>query len=420
MSSPFATPPHPVTSGVLSPFKVSIPDSELQKLQTLLTLLPIAAPNYPNDASHAGRFGVTRDWLAGAVSHWANPATFSWRAHEAEINSVPHFKLDIADDLDATGSGKAYTVHFAALFSANRDAQPVLLMHGWPGSFTEFLPILLKVRAQHARDPAALPFHLIVPSLNGFGFSSAPPPDVDFGPVAQARVMARAMAALGFARRADGTGGYAVQGGDVGSLVGAAMAAMYDDVTAVHLNMLMMPEPPAGLDLAAVKYSDAELAAMQSGKDFFATGSDYARLHGNKPSTAGLAIGSSPVALLAWIGEKMLAWSDPQTAPSLDEILRNISIYWFTGCYPTSIWFYRNMVDPSRTVKTATWSAIKGKPLGFSSFKREISFPPKAWLDASGVVTWTRHHDKGGHFAALEQPDALWNDVVDFLKESKL
>ncbi|OJD32326.1 epoxide hydrolase [Diplodia corticola] len=417
MTSPFATPPHPVTGAALSPFRVDVPDAEIQKLRTLLELCPIAAPNYPNSAQHGGRFGVTRDWLASAVSHWASPSSFDWRGHEAKINSIPHFKLSLVDDYDASGTGAAYTVHFAALFSPNPDAVPILLMHGWPGSFTEFLPILLALRDQYKDDPAALPYHLVVPSLIGFGFSTGPPLDADFGLVDQARIMAKLMAALGFGKRTGG-GGYVVQGGDVGAIVSTAMAALYDDVRAAHLNLLMLREPPEGLDPAAVSYSAQELEKMQSAKQFVTTGMDYANLHGNKPSTVGLAIGSSPVALLAWIGEKMLAWSDPATAPSLDEILLNISIYWFTGCYPTSIWFYRNLVDRSRIAPEVTWKGIKGKPLGFSSFAKEIGPPPKSWVDATRVVSWYREHEQGGHFAALEQPHVLWNDVVHFIDES--
>ncbi|KAF4541597.1 Epoxide hydrolase [Lasiodiplodia theobromae] len=422
MTSPFATPPHPVTGGKLSPFTVSVPDAEIQKLKTLLELLPIAAPNHANAAQHAGRFGVTRDWLASAVAHWADPTAFDWRAHEATINSVPHFKLDVADDYDASGSGKPYTIHFAALFSANPDALPILLMHGWPGSFAEFLPILLALQERYKDDPAALPYHLVVPSLTGFGFSSPPPVDVDMTTEDQARIMAKLMATLGFGKKGGaggtGAGGYLVQGGDVGSIVGTAMAALYDDVRGAHLNMIMLREPPPGVDAAAIKYSERELEKMEDGKRFLETGSDYARIHGNKPSTVGLAVGSSPVALLAWIGEKMLAWSDPATQPSLDDILRNISIYWFSGCYPTSIWFYRNFVDRSRISEKITWKGIKGKPVGFSSFRREISLPPKAWLDATGVVSWYREHEQGGHFAALERPQVLWKDVEDFIRES--
>lgn len=300
-------------------------------------------------------------------------------------------------------------MHFAALFSPRRDAVPLLLLHGWPGSFVEFLPILTKVQAQYADAPGDLPFHVVVPSLTGYGFSDPPPRDRDFSHVDQARVMARAMAALGFER-------YVVQGGDVGSAVATAMAARYAEAAALHLNMAMLGAPPKGLDPAKVEYSERELESMERAKKFWASESDYAKLHGHKPSTVGLAVGSSPIALLAWIGEKMLAWSDPASQPSLDQIVTNISIYWFTGCYPTSIWFYRNIVDRSRA--SGTIEEVKGKPVGFSMFPKEISTPPKAWRDAVGNFTWTRQHEKGGHFAALEQPDVLWKDIVDFVNES--
>ncbi|KAK7700198.1 hypothetical protein SLS57_012175 [Botryosphaeria dothidea] len=405
MSNIFATPPHPVTKGILSPFQISVPDEEVQHFKTLLNLCPIAAPNYANNASHRGTFGVTRDWLVNAKTYWESQ--FSWREHETILNSIPQFKIQVKDDHTPDGDGSRYSIHFAALFSQKTDAVPIIMMHGWPGSFIEFLPILLKVLDQYADKPSELPFHIIVPSLSGFGFSSPPSETKDFSPIDQARVLVKMMTALGFDR-------FVAQGGDLGSFVATAMAVQHPEVAALHLNLVAMLTQPTGLKDPS--YTQAELDALQRAKSFLATEADFATLQGHKPSTAGLAVGSSPIALLAWIGEKMVAWSDPATRPSLDHILLNISLYWFTRSYPTSLWYYRNFVDPSRGDRV-TIEDVRDKLLGFSLFAKELAYPPKAWRDACGNFTWFREHGKGGHFAAFEQPDELWQDVVDFVNE---
>lgn len=159
----------------------------------------------------------------------------------------------------------------------------------------EFLPILQIVQKQYASRPAELPFHLIVPSLVGFGFSSPPPMEHGFSYQDNARVLHKMMAVLGFAKQ-----GYAVQGGDLGSIVAISMAAQFKEVKAVHVNLLLMAEPPASLNVEEAKYSDVELETMRITQSRFKTGLDYLRMQGNRPSTIGMVVASSPIALLAW------------------------------------------------------------------------------------------------------------------------
>ncbi|KAH7020679.1 epoxide hydrolase 1 [Macrophomina phaseolina] len=233
MSPPlFAKPPHPVSAdGALSQFNVSISDDQIQNLKTLLKLVPIAAPNYENSQDDR-RFGSPRQWLVDSVDYWQNK--FDWRKQEAEINTVPHFKYDVKDD-----DGHTYTIHFAALFSEKKDAVPLLLPHGWPGSFIEYLPILLTQREKYASAPDTLPYHLIAPSLIGYGFSSPPPINKDFVPADNSRLLHKMMLGLGF-----GQSGYIMQGGDVGSFLTEISLSTYDEVKAIHLNLYLGDAKP--------------------------------------------------------------------------------------------------------------------------------------------------------------------------------
>jgi len=231
---PFSTPPHPVDeSANLTPYSISIPDSDLENLNTLLKLSHIAAPNFEN--SHEdGYFGIPRDSLVNLVSHWQTK--YSWRKWESALNSIPQYTITITDDDD--DDNHPYTIHFLALFSENPAAIPILLLHGWPGSVVEFLPLLQHVRS---RSGAELPYHIIVPHLVGYGFSSPPPRDRDFTHVDNARLMAKLMCTLGFK-------GYVVQGGDLGGATAPIISGLDEACRLVHVNMLGIP-PPEGTDV---------------------------------------------------------------------------------------------------------------------------------------------------------------------------
>lgn len=317
----------------------------------------------------------------------------SRRKEEDAINSFPNFKSTISDD-----DGTKYDVHFAALFSNNADAIPIAFFHGWPGSFLEFLPLMDLLRKEYSPD--SLPYHIIVPSLPGFALSSDPPLDRDWKVADSSRIMHKLMLSLGF-----GTSGYLVQGGDIGSMIGRHIAAKYAECKGMHLNFMH------GSDIESYsspddELSEAEKKGVERMKDFMAVGRAYAIEHATRPSTIGLVLASSPVAQLGWIGEKFLAWSDPSTTPSLNTILADITLYWLTGCYSTSIYTYR---EPKTTLYV-------DKPTGYSWFPWELSPVPKAWAEKTAKIAFFRAHDKGGHFAALERPEALWADVEEWAK----
>lgn len=387
-------------SNAIKPWKVSVPQQRLDDLIALLERTPLAPPTYENSlpGKQDRHLGVRRDWLSAAKKHWETGG-FDWREKEEYINSFPHFKAQVHDDsLDSD-----FEIHFVALFSKRKDAIPIMFLHGWPGSFLEFLPILEMLRSRyHAADD--LPYHLIVPSLPGYAFSSAPPLDKNFDTDDAARIFDGLLSSsLGFKA-------YMAQGGDVGGRVARIMAAQYRNCKAAHQNTAPMPAPDPSKLKSPI--NDLEQQGITRATQFIQTGSAYAMEHATRPSTIGFVLSSSPLALLAWIGEKFMDWTDDD--PSLDVILESVTLYWVTNCAATSLWSYRQFYGPNAEHHaTERWHI--NKPLGFSWFKKEITPVPKAWVELTGDLVFYRQHEKGGHFAALEQPQVLWGDVEEFL-----
>ncbi|KAH7081019.1 Alpha/Beta hydrolase protein [Paraphoma chrysanthemicola] len=376
------------------PFELHIEDQKLDDLRTLLRLSPVAKETYENlqdDGSH-GKFGVSRKWLVDAKKYWE--IEFDWRKEESHINSFPAYTSNITD----SDTGNTFKIHFTALFSTNPSAIPIAFFHGWPGSFLEFLPLLSLLREKYT--PETLPYHIIVPSLPGFTLSSDPPLERDWKVADTSRIMHNLMLSLGF-----GSTGYLVQGGDIGSLVSRVIAATYPECRGMHLNFMYI----AGIMSKSSpddKLSAQEQKGVKRLEEFMDKGSAYARMHGTKPSTIGLVLASSPLAQLAWIGEKFLAWSDPRSTPSLNTIISDVTLYWLTGCFPTSIYTYREMKE----------LLYVDKPIGYSYFPYELAPVPVAWAEKTGGLVWKKEHEVGGHFAALERTKELWDDVEEFVK----
>lgn len=205
-----------------------------------------------------------------------------------------------------------------ALFSSSPSAIPVMMLHGWPGSFLEFLPILHLLAEKHT--PETLPYHIIVPSLPGYTMSSPPSKDKDFRLEDAATILDKLMKDLGFEQTC-----YIVQGGDVGSKMARVLGGTTDNdenaAKAVHLNFCIMPDP---INLPESAYGELDRVGIQRANWFKSIGSAYALEHATRPSTIGLALSSSPVALLAWIGEKFLEWTDED--PDLHTILEDVTL----------------------------------------------------------------------------------------------
>jgi microsomal epoxide hydrolase len=404
------------TSLELTRFTIDIPEEELNDFTDLLRLSKLGPQTYEN-LQRDGRFGVTYEWMFNAKSHWE--ANFDWRRHEKRINSFPNYLAHIKDD-----DGEEYDVHFVALFSDKPEATPVMCIHGWPGSFLEFLDMLTIFKKRYA--PQKLPYHFIVPSLPGYAFSSTPPLQKDWKLVDSARLMDKLMVGLGFGS------GYVVQGGDIGSYTSRIMAAKYDSCKAMHLNFCVMPYPE-NATTGSLPLEEPEKEGLERGDTFGKTGTAYALEHATRPATIGFVLSSSPLALLAWIGEKFQEWTD--TTPDMDQILEAVTLYWLTNTFPRAIYPYRGELveSPSHSVGDDYRNVFKKgpdrymlhsdpelfclKPLGYSWYPKEIAPTPKSWAATTGKLVWFKRHTKGGHFAAMEQPETMADDIEEFLSQ---
>jgi pimeloyl-ACP methyl ester carboxylesterase len=262
----------------VKPFHAHINDIKLQEFQQLLKLSPIAPPVYEN--TNVGRkYGITSEWLENAKAVWLRD--FDWRSHEDRINGFPNFKATVLHE-----DGSPVEIQFLALFSERADAVPVALLHGWPGSICEFLDILDLVKARYS--PGDLPYHIIIPSLPGYAFSSGPPIDRDYDIGSAAGAINDLMVGLGF------ESGYFAQGGDLGSFVSRILALKYESCKGIHVNMMGMPPELSG------EMNESERAALQKATETIDTGYAFALEQGTRPATIGHVLSSSPLALLSW------------------------------------------------------------------------------------------------------------------------
>ncbi|CZT11808.1 related to epoxide hydrolase [Rhynchosporium agropyri] len=404
---PFSTPPATVQKQPTS-FKASIPDQDIADFKQLLKLSRLPKETYEN-LREDRKYGVSRAWLQDAKRAWEE---FDWKKSEAYINTFPHFTSTVTTSTpipspsspnSPSSKSTTHTIHFVALFSTNPSAIPLAFFHGWPGSFLEFLPILALLKEQYP-DPKDLPYHVIVPSLPGFTFSSPPPLDSDFDVGSVAKVTDQLMQDLGFGV------GYVAQGGDIGSRIVKVLGDNHPSCKAVHVNFNSIGSPPSGTESS--KLNEAEESMVERGQEFMKTGSGYANMHGTRPATIGAVLASSPLALLAWIGEKFLSWTDDD--PSLETILESVSLYWFTQSFESSIYTYRTRFLPLDQQPAQPKVCV---PFGFSNFPKEIIPVPRHWAETEGNLVFYREHKKGGHFAALEQPSTLLGDIEEFIEQ---
>ncbi|KAK1963441.1 epoxide hydrolase [Colletotrichum sublineola] len=376
-------------------FTLRVPDQDLDEFKQLLQLSKIGPETWYNQQERdRGRYGITRDWLIGAKDAWLK---FDWRKQEDRINSFPNFKAKVESAMGTVD------IHFTALFSKRKDAVPIAFMHGWPGSFLEFFPIL-DLLVKKYPTPDSLPYHVIVPSLPGYGPSADSVP-VDKEPSLQeaAEALHQMMLDLGFS-------GYAVQGGDLGSLISRYMS-LHKECKAFHLNMLMT-EADGSSEL-----TQQDLEQLQRSAEWSRRGTSYSMSHGLRTATIGLALSASPLALLAWIGEKYLEWVDSRYPLQMEVILEVVSLYWFTSTFPRCIYPYVQRVEDRLAGKSGYIPTSKETPMGYSIFRYDLIFAPKPWAEkAYPNLKFCRIHEEGGHFAALERPEALLQDVEDFLK----
>ncbi|KAF2462450.1 putative epoxide hydrolase [Lineolata rhizophorae] len=387
--------------------ELDVPPSTLTELRSLVNAAELGPETCENVwPGAASKYGLTHSWMKEAVQNWGDETLFNWSEIQNSINSVPHFTTTVEH------CNRSYTVHYTALFSERSDAIPIVNIHGWPGCFLEFLGIMNKLQSEHT--PSTLPYHFIVLSMPGYTFSSGPPLErEDFNVYDVSRIFQSVLAQLGFSDSPDKK--YIVAGGDIGSRVARGLAVLDPACAGVHLNFCA--------DLPMLSYSrenlsDHDRRRLQRLDEFMREGIGYGMMHATRPATLGFVLSSSPVALLAWLAEKYISWADEDTTPSTETILTFVTLYWLTQTLPRSIYPYRSDFAPSERVPShghPAWNIPAGKAFGYSDFPNEIQPVPKEWVEKTGRLSWYNVHDKGGHFAALERPEAVLLDLKNFV-----
>lgn len=370
----------------ITPFTVAIPQSQVEDLNRRL-----AATILPSEVAGGGfAYGPTVDFISGLIGRLKNG--FDWRAQEKAINRFPQFTTEI----------DGQTVHFIHVKSGVAGATPLLLLHGWPGSFVEFLDVIEPL-SNPAKGEAA--FDIVVPSLPGFGFSG-PTREAGWNDKRIARAMLELMSRLGYQR-------FGVQGGDAGAVIAPEIArAAPDRVIGVQVNAATMGFIPMGpIDPADIAtFSDAEKTRLQRLQRFMAEHFGFNAVQSSRPQVVAFGISDSPAGLIAWLSDMFTAFGDTPDAIDKDKFLTNALVYWFTGTAASSIrLYYENAHDPE------AWSpkANSGVPTGVAVYARD-EVPIRRFGEASNtIVRWTEM-ESGGHFAALEVPDVWAREVRAF------
>ncbi|MEV0980103.1 epoxide hydrolase family protein [Streptomyces sp. NPDC049915] len=386
----------------IRPFRLDIPQSDLDDLHDRLD-----RTRWPDQLPGAGwAYGVPVGYLRDLVRYWRH--TYDWRAAEARLNRWPQFTTTL----------DGQHVHFAHVRSPEPDATPLILTHGWPGSVVEFWDVVgpLADPAAYGGDPADA-FHVVVPSIPGFGLSGpTTEPGWEAGRVADA--WAELMTRLGYER-------FGVQGGDWGAAVSRELGRAHPGrVVGVHLNLLpgaqQLTEPTAQ-ELAALSPAQREeaLRSWRSWEEWFREGSGYAAVQATKPQTLAYALTDSPVGQLAWVVEKFREWTDceelPEEAVDRDRLLTNVMLYWLTRTAGSSARIYYERAHT--TCRAAAPQEPSTVPTALALFPKEIQIPLRHRAERTeNLVRWTTF-DRGGHFAAMEEPDLLVGDVRAFFRQ---
>jgi len=371
-------------------FRIDITDDALDDLRDRLR-----RARWPTEIPGAGwTRGVPAGYLRGLVEYWLH--SYDWRRWEATLNEFPQFTTLV----------DGQNLHFLHVRSPEPDAVPLIITHGWPGSIVEFLRVIgpLADPRAHGGDPGDA-FHLVAPSVPGFG-SSVPLVEPGWNHRRIALAWAELMHRLGYDR-------YGAQGGDTGSIVSPELARVApSEVIGVHINGgLAFPSgDPADFD----DLDESERARLAAAERLREVGTGYADLQSTRPQTIAYALHDSPVGQLAWIVEKFHEWTDPakelpEDAVDLDHLLTDVTLYWLTGTAGSSAQlYYENRVAPDQPVKRSD------VPTGLAVFPTDPAIRRIADREHT-VVRWSEF-DRGGHFAAMEAPDLLVDDIRAFFR----
>ncbi len=377
------------------PFTIAVEDSVLDDLRQRLV-----DTRWPDEMPNSGwDYGSNLAYMKELVEYWRTD--FDWRAQEAKLNAFSHFKSEV-DGLD---------IHFIHEKGKGPNPMPLVITHGWPSCFFEMTKIipLLADPASHGGD-AADSFDVVAPSLPGFGFSDHAQ---DRGMEVQrvAGMWNKLMTQnLGYSK-------FAAQGGDIGSGVTARLGFAHSDTMyGIHLTSITRPTPYLGP--GSKPLTDAEQALITQRDKWFADEGGYNHIQGTKPQTLAYGLNDSPVGLAAWIVEKYRTWSDCggdiEKSYTKDELLTIITIYWVTQTISSSTRMY---FENQKSLWTMEKDQKVAAPAGMAMFPQEISKPPREWGERSyDVRRWTEM-SSGGHFAALEEPQLLAEEVRAFFRD---
>lgn len=370
-------------AALIEPFRIAVDDEVLDDLHERLV-----RTRFPDQLEGAGwEYGMPVDVLRDYVSYWRDE--YDWRAEEARLNELPQYRTEI----------DGQPVHFVHARSSHEDARPLLLVHGWPGSIVEFLDVIPRLTDPVAHGgEASDAFHVIAPSLPGYGFSG-PTRERGWDAWRIAEVFAELMARLGYGR-------YLAQGGDWGSQVVTRVGVIDPDhCAAIHLNLVVARTPKEPVELTEAEQAD--LAAMAS---FMGEETGYMQEQSTKPQTLGVALNDSPAGLLAWILEKFRTWSDCdgelEAVYTRDQLITNVMTYWVTETATSSARLYREFMKATRRAPEYV-----GVPTGIAVYPKEVIRFPRAWVERAFNVTHWAELPRGGHFAAMEQPDLFVDDL---------
>jgi pimeloyl-ACP methyl ester carboxylesterase len=372
-------------------FQIKIPETDLDDLRDRL-----ARTRWPEPATAEGwTQGVPLDYARELCDYWARE--YDWRRCEAELNALPQFRTGLDGGGDDT-----VEVHLIHARSPHAGALPLLLTHGWPGSVVEFLGVIEALT--NPPDPRDA-FHVVVPSLPGYGFSGKPTVP-GWGIERIATAWAQLMDRLGYDR-------YGAQGGDWGSMITSALGTgAPENVVGIHLTMPIAAAPPEGEGAPLTASEEAGLAAR---KTFQKVGTGYSSEQSTRPQTLGYGLVDSPSGQAMWIVEKFWDWTDnaghPENVISRDRLLDNVMLYWLPGTGASSARLYWESYKRRRMDEVTV-------PTGVTLFPQELVRLPRQWIERR--YTDLRHWSEpatGGHFASLEQPEVFVDELRTFFRK---
>ncbi len=368
----------------MRPYRIEVPNAVLDDLKQRLARSRWPEAETVDDWSQGIPLAYTRDLAA----YWADG--YDWRPREAALNRFDHYLTEI-DGLD---------IHFIHQRSPHDDALPLLITHGWPGSVVEFHKVIEPLVNPASGRPEDA-FHVICPSLPGYGFSGKPP-RTGWGVEKIAQAWDTLMVRLGYDR-------YGAQGGDWGAAITTQIGRNRGHCVGIHLNM-PIARPAAGS--GGGDLTEDEQRALAAFAEHQKWGTGYSKQQSTRPQTLGYGLVDSPVGQLAWIVEKFWAWTDcdghPENVLSRDELLDNVMLYWATGSGASSARLYWESFNRFVT------DGRVDLPTGVASFPKEILRTPRRWCEAAYNITHWTTMPRGGHFAAFEQPELFVDDVRAF------